>query len=405
VAAVPTGAFGRLLQRSENMTGVQYVNEVLVRYGEIFLKSEPVRKRYELVLENNIRNALKRKGIDFSLYRKRFRFFVAGAGEGAVNEVLRKTPGVVSFSPCFRIKSSDLKVIRKFCADNYESWIRKGKSFAVRARRTGKQTYTSNDAEREIGAVIDRKVNLSRPDRTVSLEIWDGECYVYTDTVRGVGGLPVGASGRVMSLLSAGIDSPVSSFLMMKRGCRVDFVHFHSFPVVSNRSITKARELAAILNSFQLKCRLFIVPFSGVQLKIKTGVPEKYRVILYRRAMLKIAGKIAEREGVKVLCTGESLGQVSSQTLSNLVTTDSTIRMPVLRPLIGMDKEEITALAKSIGSYEVSIEPHEDCCTLFVPKHAATQSEAREMEGFEKKLKLGYLVNKAVKNTEKEEIK
>jgi len=379
--------------------------EILLRYGEIFLKSDPVRQRYELILENNIKNALRKEGLEFSLRRKRLRCYVKGENIKAISRVLANIAGLVSFSVCDYLKTADLEEIKGFCKKNYDKWIKKNLLFAVRAKRVGKHDYNSHDIENEVGSVIDRKVNLSKPDVTVFVEVSGEDTHIFTSSIKGVGGLPVGASGRILSLLSAGIDSPVSSFMMMKRGCRVDFLHFHSFPLVSNKSMQKAAELVKILNKFQVKSRLFIVPFLDIQMKIKTGVPEKYRVILYRRAMLKIAEKIAGKEKIIALSTGESLGQVSSQTMDNLETTNLAVKLPILRPLIGMDKQEIMELAKKIGTYETSIEPHEDCCTLFVPKHAATISKAKEMENMEKKMKLSLLINKAVKQAEIREIK
>lgn len=376
-----------------------YEREILVSYCEIYLKSDPVRKRYEQLLENNTRKALEKEGIPFKFGRKRLRLVVKTKEHEKASLALKRVPGIASFSVCSFLPTSELGRIKEFCREKYPEWIGDSETFAVRVKRNGTHDYSSKDAEREIGSAIKRKVDLSNPKKTIHIEIDGNETHVYTSKEKGIGGLPVGASGRMLSLLSGGIDSPVSSFLMMKRGCKVDFIHFHSFPIVSNKSVDKAQRLAQILSFFQGKSRLAIVPFAEIQMAIKTGANEKHRVMLYRRSMVKIAEKIAEKDCIISLCTGESLGQVASQTLENLVATNSAVKMPIMRPLIGMDKEEIIMIAKKIGTYETSIEPHEDCCTLFVPKHPATKTIAKELLATEKKIGLTRLENKAIKET------
>jgi len=375
--------------------------EVIVRYGEIFLKSEPVRRIYEKILVRNIKLALKREGIKFSLRRERGRIFVKSEKIEKVCNALQNVVGIVSVSPSYHLETSELEQIKNFVRENYKSWIKAGQTFAVRVRRIGNQNYTSKKLEEVVGSVVKRKVNLKKPDVTIFIEVREKDTYIYTEVIKCLGGMPVGTSGKVVSLLSGGIDSPVASFLSMKRGCKVVFVHFHSFPLVSKRSIEKAIELIKVLNKYQFKSVLYLVPFHEIQMKIKTSIAPKYRIILYRRFMFRIAELIAKAENAKALVTGESLAQVSSQTLNNIATIEEATTMPVLRPLIGMDKEEIVQLAKKIGTYEISIKPQEDCCTLFVPKHPATKSNVEKIKKLEKRLKVARMIKKAMKETER----
>ena len=379
--------------------------EILVRVGEIFLKSKPVMERFSLILDNNIMNALKKEGLEFSIYKKRFRIFIRAEEIGKAKKIVANVPGIHSFSQCMHIESNELAGIKNFVAENYAKWIAENESFAVRAKVDSEQKYGGKDVEIEVGNVVKRKVNLSRPDRTIFIEVSKNDSYVFTENEKGIGGLPVGSSGKVMSMLSGGIDSPVSSFLVMKRGCSVELIHFHSFPLVSSKSIEKAKALARALGKFQMKIRMHLVPFADYQMKVKAGSEQRNRVLLYRRGMLKIAEKIAEKNKIGCLVTGEAIAQVSSQTLDNIAITNEAVKMPVLRPLLGMDKEEIIAISKKIGTYEISIQPHEDCCTLFVPDHASAKGNLAEIKEIEKGLKLNPLMNKIIKKEEIVEIK
>jgi len=219
---------------------------------------------------------------------------------------------------------------------------------------------------------------------------------VYVEKIAGAGGLPIGISGVVLGLLSGGIDSPVAAYRMMKRGCQVDFVHFHSYPFLDRTSQQKARQLAQRLTRHQYTARLFLVPFGEIQQQIVGAAPAPYRVVLYRRYMLRIALALAQRTGAEALVTGESLGQVASQTLQNLRVIEAASTLPVLRPLIGMDKAEITQEAQGIGTYNTSIQPDQDCCTLFVPRHPATRTTLAEIEAAEQALDTSALVQMAL---------
>jgi tRNA uracil 4-sulfurtransferase len=274
-------------------------------------------------------------------------------------------------------------------------------TFRVSARRADKRfPMTSPQIEREVGGRIKEArnwlVDLEQPALTIRVEALTSEAFYSFGKERGPGGLPVGASGRVACLLSGGIDSPVAAWRMLRRGCRVLFVHFHSYPILSRASQEKARELARLLTRYQFESRLFLVPFGAIQQRVVLAVQPPLRVVIYRRLMLRIAERIAREHRAQALVTGEVVGQVASQTLENLTIIGSVAVLPVLRPLIGMDKEEITAEAQRLGTYPVSIIPDQDCCTLFTPRHPATRARRDEIEAAEAQLPLDEIVNEAV---------
>ena len=271
-------------------------------------------------------------------------------------------------------------------------------SFRITARRAFKTfPLTSTEINRQLGAHVlalrpDCRVDLEQPECNVHVEVLPNEGFVYADRRRGVGGLPVGASGTVAALLSGGIDSPVAAWRLMKRGCRVIFVHFHSVPYLPDVSQKKARELVERLTQWQYFSRLFLVPFGEIQREVVLTVPPPARVVVYRRLMVRIAERLARDAGALALVTGESLGQVASQTLENLTRIGEVAELPLLRPLIGMDKIEITEQARALGTYEISIEPDADCCTLFVPKHPDTRMSREEVARVESRLDLERLI-------------
>jgi thiamine biosynthesis protein ThiI len=283
---------------------------------------------------------------------------------------------------------------------------REARSFRVTATRADKRfPLTSPEIERGVGHRIREArgwpVDLSDPALVVRVEILPGVAFCSVERQPGPGGLPVGVSGRVACLLSGGIDSPVAAWRMMKRGCRVLFVHFHSYPIVSTASQEKARRLVEVLTPFQLRSRLLLVPFGEIQRRIVVGVPPPLRVVVYRRFMLRIAERLARRAGARALVTGEALGQVASQTLENIAVIGAAAALPVLRPLVGMDKEEITAEARRLGTYEISILPDEDCCRLFTPAHPATRARLEEVERAEAALAIEEMVAEAAEAAER----
>lgn len=320
----------------------------------------------------------------------------------AVRDRVRKVFGVANLALAYRVAPA-LPAIKSAIAGLIEG--REFESFRITARRAFKSyPMTSMEMNRELGTfVLERartRVDLENPALTIYVEVLPSEAFVYLDREPGPGGLPVGASGSVVSLLSGGIDSPVAAWRMMKRGCRVTFVHFHSVPYLPATSQAKARALVELLAEWQHEGRLFLVPFGEIQREVLLSVPPPARVVIYRRLMVRIAEAIARQVGALALVTGESLGQVASQTLANLSRIDEVSGIPILRPLIGMDKIEITDQARSLGSFDISIEPDQDCCTLFVPKHPATRVSAEEVARLESRLDLARLVETGVKGAE-----
>ena len=250
--------------------------------------------------------------------------------------------------------------------------------------------------EHETGA----RVDLARPDLNIRVDVFASGAFVWTDEEQGAGGLPVGTGGRVAVLMSGGIDSPVAAWRMIRRGCRATLVHFHSFPLVEGRSREKARELAGALNAYQLDTRLYLTPFADVQRAIILSTPGPLRVVAYRRFMMRIAEAVARREGAQALVTGESLGQVGSQTLANISAVGDAATLSVLRPLAGMDKAEIIEQAQAIGTYETSILPDEDCCSLFVPRSPSTAVSVEQAQEVERGLDVEALVARAIEAAE-----
>ena len=323
-----------------------------------------------------------------------------------VRERLGRVFGVANFSRARRVGRNIDELASAVLADLDG---REPRSFRVTARRADK-TYalTSPEIEREVGGRIKAargwQVDLGNPDLVVRIEILAREAFYSLDRHPGPGGLPSGVSGPVLCLLSGGIDSPVAAYRLMKRGCRVRFLHFHSYPLLSHASRDKVRELARHLTAFQLTSRLYQVAFGDIQRQIMLSAPAPLRVVLYRRLMVRIAERLARRTGAAALVTGESVGQVASQTLENLAVIDAAVAsLPILRPLVGSDKDEISDEAQAIGTYPISIIPDQDCCQLFTPRHPATRAARADVEAAERALPLQELVDGAVAAVERED--
>lgn len=278
-------------------------------------------------------------------------------------------------------------------------------SFRIDTRRGDKRfPHTSVDINQRVGAYVKERsrarVDLENAELTCWIEIVEKYALIYVERLSGPGGLPVGTSGKVVVLLSGGIDSPVAAWKMIKRGCTAVFVHFHSFPYTNKESQEKAKQIAKLLSLYQMRSKIYFVPFAEVQRHIMVDTPAETRVILYRRYMLRLAEQIAHREKARVLVTGDSVGQVASQTIENIDVISRAVPMPVLRPLIGDDKIEITDVARRIGTYEISIQPDQDCCSLFVPKHPETKARLDEIENSEGRLDVSEAMKAAVESSE-----
>jgi thiamine biosynthesis protein ThiI len=373
---------------------------ILIAFGELFLKSEKVRRIFLRKLTNNISIPLKKAGIDFKIYPLRERIFVETGERNKAENVIKNVFGISWFAQAIFLEGS-LEDLIKFVEENYEKWIKKNQSFAIRLKK-GELEGSGEEIIEKVASKIERKVDLKRPKVELFLEARKNGWFIYFKKKKGKGGLPVGTGGKALALISGGIDSPVASYLIAKRGSENVWLHFHSFPLVSDASIKKVKELAEIFLTYQPKLKVYFVPFSEIQMKIKTCVEAKYRILLYRRLMLRIAEKIAEKEDCKGIVTGESLGQVSSQTLTNLGIIEEVTSLPILRPLVGFDKQEIIEIAKEIGTYEISIKPQEDCCTLFTPKHASAAGNLELVRKLEKKLNIKEMIEKALKGAKVE---
>ena len=325
------------------------------------------------------------------------------------DEVLRRlsvVPGIANLHFAQACPLS-IEAIQAVVSENLEQFgLDTAKSFRVDARRANKSfPLKSPEIARQIGGWVKQRtgltVDLGSADVTIGIVVLDHFSFVTLRRLSGAGGLPVSTGGRVLLLLSGGIDSPVAGVRMMRRGCRIDAIHFHSAPLVAKTSLVKARELAAMMARGQGRLRLFAVAFGEIQREIIATTPEYLRVILYRRLMLRIACAIARKDGkTEALVTGESLGQVASQTLTNMSRISEVANRPILRPLVGMDKQEITDYARKIDTFEISIVPDEDCCSLFVPKHPATGASASELRRAEQDLDMAALVQLGIESVE-----
>lgn len=366
------------------MNGAQQY--VVVHYAEVGLKGQN-RPRFIQALVENLQSRLA--GLDVHLDRKRSGRLIFRLGARVrweeVERRLRTVFGVAYFARAWRVPL-DMDTLEKALLATLPR--REGITFAVRAQRANKDfPLTSPAINRRLGAAIVQatgwKVNLTQPDLTVRVEVLYREIFFYFDRIPGPGGLPVGISGTVVNLLSGGIDSPVAAWRMLKRGCQVINVHFHGQPLVTRSSEVKAIELTRVLTEWGGTPRLYSVPIGRIQAEIMKTSPPKHRVVLYRRLMFRVAQEIARREGALALVTGESLGQVASQTLQNILVISEVAHLPVLRPLIGLDKEEIITQAEQIGTLALSNLPGEDCCTLFTPKHPVTAARLEEIQALE----------------------
>ncbi len=374
-------------------------NSLVVHYHEIALKGDN-RPLFVRQLIENIQQATLRLGVQ-KIVAPRGRiilFLEEGANWAEIVARLKSVFGIANYSPAWR-RSTGYEAIEETIAALIPQ--KAFASFRMSARR-GDKSYPirSQELNERLGRFVEEKsgarVDLENPERTFHVEILPREALIYTEKHKGPGGLPVGVSGPVAALISGGIDSPVASYQMMKRGCTVSFIHFHSYPFVTKASWEKAEELVEHLTAYQFNSRLYAVPFGEVQRQIVTSAPPALRVVLYRRFMVRIAQTLARRERAKALLTGESVGQVASQTLENLSVIEEAAELPILRPLIGFNKDEIIAVAQEIGTYSISIQPDQDCCRLFIPPHPAVRARLEQIHQAEAKLDIDGLVKMGV---------
>lgn len=365
---------------------------ILLKYGEISLKGLN-RPMFERQLISNVAKALAPLG-KFSVRKSQSTIYVEPLEDSTDTELaverLSKVFGIVNICPAVKCEKT-IESIEKTTLECLSQMDIKGKTFKVEAKREDKQ-FPMNSPQicRHMGGVILKNtdglsVDVHNPDILVQIEIRK-EAYIFTHKVSGAGGMPIGTAGRATLLLSGGIDSPVAGWMIAKRGVRLEAVHFHSHPYTSDRAKEKVIDLARIMSAYTGEIRLHVVPFTEIQLDIIEKCPKNYLTIIMRRLMMRIAEKISVQNGSSALITGESIGQVASQTMESLVVTDNAVNMPVFRPCIGMDKEEIVTISKKIDTYETSILPFEDCCTIFVPKHPKTKPSVAEIEEAEKLL-------------------
>ena len=381
---------------------------ILLKLGEIVLKGLN-RRYFEQKLESNVRRRLMPFG-DFKVYTAQSTVYVEpqdpACDTAGAFEAMRCVFGVSSLSRAAAAEK-DPDAILEVAKDYLKDDFARAKSFKVESKRADKRfPMTSIQLSQYVGGLLsetfsDVAVDVHNPELLVTLEVRDFKAYVHAAPVRGAGGMPVGSNGRAVSLLSGGIDSPVATYMIAKRGISIIPVHFFSFPYTSQQAKEKVLTLARQLTPYCGDLTVEVVPFTEIQQEMRKVCPEEYFTIIMRRFMMRIAEEIAHQNGCKALVTGESLGQVASQTMEAMAATEACIRLPVLRPVVGMDKEEIVDLARRIGTFETSILPHEDCCTVFTPRRPKTRPRLVEVEAAEAKLDIETLVQTALAGIER----
>ncbi len=385
---------------------------ILCHYGEIGTKGKN-RRQFERKLKDNMKAGLKAtcpgSYAEIRTVRGRIVIELSKIGRESLDsmkEVLRNTFGLVYFAPATRMEQK--KEILEAAALELVKTL-PGESFRITTRRSDPNIPLSTQKmNEEIGAAVvekfGKKVNLTQPDVNCHIDLVEDSAFVYAHRIDGFGGLPVGMGGKVLSMISGGIDSPVATWQMMKRGAFINYLHFHSVPYTSDASIKKVLDVIKVFQKHQLRATLFLAELAPIQEEVIEKCHEKYRIILYRRFMFRIAEALAKREGAHAVITGESLGQVASQTIENMETIEAVTSMPILRPLVGMDKQEIVNKSKEIGTYDISILPDEDCCAYFQPKQPATKATVEQLQKAEENLDVEALVEGALDSLHKKVI-
>ena len=384
-------------------------DHILVRYGELTLKGTN-RKRFTNVLKENVIQSLR--SLEGTRVKcERDRMFISLFEEANVNEVmnrLTKIFGIKSISPVFKT-TQNLEDIKQLCVSLAKDFAH-GDTFKIDVKRVDKSfSLDTYQLQRELGGVILKsvdhlKVDVKRPTHNIKVEVRKEGVYIYTKVIYGAGGLPTGTGGKTLLQLSGGIDSPVAGMEMMKRGVKIEAIHFHSPPFTSEKAKDKVIELTRILSERVGPIKLHIVPFTALQKQINKSVHPRYTMTTTRRMMLRVTDIILERIGANAIVNGENLGQVASQTLKSMYAINDVTSTPILRPLISLDKEDIIKKAKEIGTFEVSIQPYEDCCTIFTPKNPVTEPDFDKVVKYESVFNFDDLVQEAADNVETIEI-
>jgi len=384
-------------------------NSIIVRFGEMSTKGHN-KKDFIFSLARSIRENLKPFEEKYSMVIRHDHIYIY-LKENNIDftKELKEIPGMYSFSLCLKVAdNTELDHIKEVVLKEIKGET--GKTFKMATRRIDKSyPYTSDDINREIAGYILANTNLvvdvHNPDILFSIEVHSDGFYLFTKTIKGMGGYPKGSIGRGLMMISGGIDSPVASFMLMKRGVELSFIHFAAHPYTNSAVIQKLVDLLAVLNEYQTKIRLYIVPFTKLQEEIYKYSDVGYPITIMRRMMYRIAVEVAKEKHIPVICSGESIGQVASQTLESMNVINSVTNMPVIRPLATFDKVDIIKIAKEIGTYDISIRPFEDCCTIFAPVKPKTAPHEDICEAIEKKFDYQTLVDECVKNIEIKEIK
>lgn len=385
-------------------------DRILIRYGEISTKGRN-RNKFVDKLRKSISNVLHDfTGIKIEATRDRMYVILNGADGKEVSERLKGVFGIQSFSPAVKT-NKDMEAMKDAALALFQKKYKEGKTFKITAKRADKSfPLNTDELNHEFGghllkSVPGLKVNVKKPDINLQIEIREEATYLSCETFQGAGGLPAGSGGKAMVMLSGGIDSPVAGYLSMKRGLEVEAVHFYSPPFTSERAKQKVIDLTEKLSNITGAVALHIVPFTEIQQLIQQQVPQNYTMTATRRLMLRITDEIRRRNDGLAIITGESLGQVASQTLESMYAINDVTNTPVLRPLITMDKSEIIEIAQRINTHDISIRPFEDCCTVFVPASPKTKPKRDKVRHFESFVDFEPLIAKAVENTEKMIIK
>ncbi len=384
-------------------------NSIIVRFGEMSTKGKN-KKDFIFSLARSIKQNLREYEDKYSMVVRHDHIYINLKEDNLdIIKELKEIPGMYSFSLCLKITDDvELENIEKIVLKEIKS--EKGKIFKIRTKRIDKSyPYTSDDINREIAGYIlknsDLKVDVHNPDILFNIEVHSEGFYLFTETIKGMGGYPKGSIGRGLMMLSGGIDSPVASYLLLKRGVELSFIHFAAPPYTNSGVIQKLEDLLAVLGEYQTKIKLYIIPFTKLQEEIYKYSDIGYPITIMRRMMYRIASQLAKEKHIPVICSGESIGQVASQTLESMNVINEVTNIPVIRPLATTDKVDIIQISKDIGTYDISIRPYEDCCTIFAPVKPKTAPHLDVCLEIEKKFDYVSLVNECVKNAELKIIK